>query len=272
MKKILVVMLLALMMFGCKEKKKVYYESDVIEEEARSDVDYIALYLRCHELDSIKDLAVKAAAASGKPFEALPDSVNQKWNGLIGLILNRKGEQAFEFYDANRVDFARYLRADFINYGFITRVYLPYKATVSSREEYGEICIAELEKEFVRIQQGLMMGQGIPSHYESLLNELYYAYMNYGRYEEAAGMCDQMLAFAQVAHGEKSPESAAVLAKKADMLQKGGSSYSATVAAKQALQIYDACLSSPAVKEADAQQISEAKSALEAKLKEWQGK
>ena len=265
-------MFLALMLFGCKEKKQVYFESDVIPEEERLDVDYIALYLRCHELDSIKDLAVKAAAANGQPFEALPDSVNQKWNTLIGLILNRKGEQAFGYFDANRLDFARYLRADFINYGFITRVYLPYKATVSTREEYGDICISELEKEYFRVQQGIMMGQRIPSHYESLLNELFYAYQNFDRLEDAAAMCEQMLAFAQVSHGEKSPEYAAVLVKKADMLHKGGSSYSATVAARQALQIYDACLKSPAVKEADAQQISEAKSDLEAKLKEWQGK
>ena len=265
-------MMLALMIAGCQGKKKVYYQTDVIPEEETTDVDYIALYLRCHELDSIKDLAVSAAARNGRPFEALPDSVGDKWNTLIGLILNRKGEQAFGFYDANRDDFARYLRADFINYGFITRVYLPYKATVSTREQYGDICIAELEKEYIRVQQGIMMGQGVPSHYESLLNDLFYAYLNYERYDEASPICDQMLAFQQVTRGEKSPEYASVLAKKADLLHRSGSDYSATVAAKQALQIYDACLASPMVKEAQAQQISEAKGALEASLKEWQGK
>ena len=265
--------MLALMLAGCHGKKKVYYESDVIEgEEAGVDVDYIALYLRCHELDSIKDLAVTAAAKSGTPFEALPDSLNEIWNNLIGMILTRKGDQAFSYYDAHRADFARYLRLDFINYGFITKVYLPYKATVSTREQYGDICIAELEKEYVRAQQGLMMGQGLSSHYESLLNDLFYAYKNYDRYEDALNMSEQMMAFAQMAHGEVSAEYASVLVKKADVQHAMGSDYSAMITAKQALQIYDACLKSPVVNEAQAQQISEARSGLEAMLKEWQGK
>ena len=273
MKRIFVVMMLALMIAGCQGKKKVYYQSDVkVDEELENakGVDYLTLYIRCHELDSIKDSAVAAALKGGHPFEALPDSVAKNWDDMIGLILTRQGERAFQFYDNHRQSIADYLRLDFLNYGFITRVYLPYKATVSTQEEYGDICISELEKEFIKAQQGLMMGMGVPSHYENMLMELFHAYVNYGHNDQALDLCNEILAFIQVTYGPESENYANMLNNKANLCNNMGSGYSAAIAAKQAIAIYDKCLAEGGDEERMAK-IAGEKSKLEEKLKLWQG-
>ena len=274
MKKILFVLMLALLIAGCKEKKKVYYESDVIADEEydkSKEVDYLTLYIRCHELDSLKDLAVKSAIKDGVRVEALPDSVGKIWDDFITLVLSRRGEPAFELFDTHRQSFADYLRLDFINYGFITKVYLPYKATVSTREEYGEICIAELEQEFMKAQQGLMMGQGVSSHYENMLMDLFYAYVNYGYNDKAYNLCTEILAFVKMRYGEDSINYATMLNNKANLCNNMGNSYSAMVSAKQALTIYDKCLAEGG-DPAQMQRIREDKQKLEEKVKLWQGK
>ena len=75
MKRIVVVMMLALMLFGCREKKKVYYETDVEqvpEQMSPYDVDWIGLFIRCHELDSIKSVAEVNVAVMGMMVIMMP--------------------------------------------------------------------------------------------------------------------------------------------------------------------------------------------------------
>ena len=180
MKRLAVVLLLALICFGgCRnngKKKDVFYQSDLKEEAIPGiAVDWIGLYIRCHELDSIKNVAEVAARQAGHPFPTLPDSVPTLWDGMMGDILLRNGDSAFGTFDSHRQDIADYLRMDFINYGFITKVYLPYKAMKSTREEYGDICIKELETEFDKAQMSIYYTGQTPSHYESMLMDLFYA-------------------------------------------------------------------------------------------------
>ena len=158
MKRIAVVLMMALLITGCQGKKKQVFTEEDLEEQIgiKPDVDWIGLYVRAHELDSLKNIAEVTAARNGSPMPALPDSVKALWDEMGAMMLLRNGEKAFDIYDTHREDIENYLRLDFLNYGFITKVYLPYKATISTREEYGEICIAELEKEFAKVQQQLM--------------------------------------------------------------------------------------------------------------------
>ena len=176
--------LVALLCFaGCRNKKKdVLTQSDLPEEIIHdSDVDWIGLYIRCHELDSIKNVAEAAARKAGQPMLDLPDSVPELWNSMMGNLLMRNGDNAFATFDSHRKDIADYLRLDFINYGFITKVYLPYKAMKSTREEYGDICIKELENEFDKAQLSIYYNGVTPSHYENML-------MDMARYHEWAPM------------------------------------------------------------------------------------
>lgn len=271
MKRILVVLMMAILIAGCKEKQKVYYESDVKEDENLvNSVDYISLYVRCHELDSIRDVAVTAARKGGIPLQALPDSVGQIWDVMMKMILTRQGERAFGLYETHKQTIADYLRLDFLNYGFITQVYLPYEATVKTKEEYGDICIKELEKEFIKAQQQLMMGMDIPSHYENMLMDLFYAYANNNRNDEALALCEEILAFIRANYGEESANYATMLNNKANLCNNMGSSYSAMIAAKQAIRIYDKCIAEGG-DEQRIQTLEEEKKNLEEKLKLWQG-
>lgn len=266
-------MLTLCLMAGCKGKK-VYTETDIKKEEVLSpgvDVDWIGLYLRAHELDSLKNVAEVSSAKAGQPFEQLPDSINALWSNMMNEILLRRGNVAFDMmYNTHRDDIRRYLRLDFINYGFITKVYLPYKATVSTREQYGEICIEELEKEMEKANMTMMYAQQVPSHYEHLLKDLFYAYVNYDKNSEALAMCDQVLNYFATNYGTDTFEYANMLNNKASLLHKTGSTYSATITAKQALATYDKLLVSEGLDDHLAADILKEKEKLSEKITAWQ--
>lgn len=269
--------MLALICFaGCRnnsKKKDVFYQSDLKEEAiASSDVDCIGLYIRCHELDSIKDLAEAAALQSGNPFPALPDSVPALWDGMMGDILMRNADSAFNTFDSHRQDIADYLRMDFINYGFITKVYLPFRAMRSTREEYGDICIKELENEFDKAQLSIYYTGQTPSHYESMLMDLFYAYLNYGHNDAAMNLCDLILKYLEENYGTECLSYANMLSNKAHLCNNTGSSYSALVNAKRAIGIYDKILSKDGLDEKSLKTATEEKKKLEDKLQLWQGK
>ncbi|MBQ3660143.1 MAG: hypothetical protein II963_08325 [Bacteroidales bacterium] len=274
MKRVVVVIMLALCIAGCRNnQKKEYYQSDLKEDTVpNKDVDWIGLYIRCHELDSLKNLAEVGARQQGHPYEALPDSVGTIWSNMLNEILLRRGSVAFGMYDSHREDIAKYLRLDFINYGFITKVYLPYKATQSTREEYGEICIKELENEMAKAQMGLMYGGPVPSHYENLLNDLFLAYVNYEHNDKALDLCEEILAYMSNRYGEESREYANMLNNKANLCNNTGSAYSAAVAARRAISIYDKLIADPATEADTRAKLKEEKEKLEGKLQLWQGK
>lgn len=267
-------MLALCLVAGCKGKKQVYTEADVKEKDVLApgtDVDWIELYLRAHELDSVKKVAEVAAAKLGQPMEALPDSIPQIWDAILNEVLLRHGNIAFDgIFDYHRADIARYLRLDFINYGFITKVYLPYKATVSTKEEYGEICIRELEREMEKAQMSIMLGQQVPSHYEHLLYDLFYAYINYDQDDKALQMSEEVLQYLSANTGEDSREYANMLTNKANLCHKTGNAYSALITAKRALGIYEKLLSEPSQDEATRQKMIEDRDKLQEKLKLWQ--
>jgi hypothetical protein len=274
MKKIFVVLMLALCIAGCRNnQKKVYTQADLEEDfnVSNTDVDWIALYIRCHELDSIKNILETGAVRSGKPMPALPDSVGVLWTTMLNEILLRHGNNAFGLYDSHRKDIADYLRADFINYGFITKVYLPYKATVSTQEEYGEICIKELEEEMSKCQMSMVYSRQEPSHYEDVLKQLFFAYTNNGKWNEASQLCDMVLSYLGGKYGESSREYANMLGNKADLYGKTGSKYSATVTGKRAVGIYESLLADPGMDAEMREKISEDKKVLEEKIQlNWQ--
>ena len=273
MKKIVVVLMLALCFAGCRNNQKMYTQSDLKEDigVTNTDVDWIALYIRCHELDSLKNILETGAVRSGKPMPALPDSVGVLWTTMLNEILLRHGNNAFGLYDSHRQDIANYLRADFINYGFITKVYLPYKATVSTQEEYGDICIKELEEEFSKCQMTMMYNRQEPSHYEDVLKQLFFAYANYGKWNEASQFCDMVLSYLGGKYGESSREYANMLGNKADLYGKTGSCYSATIAGKRAVGVYEKHLADHGLDAEMRAKISEDKTKLEEKIRQnWQ--
>lgn len=274
MKRVVVVIILALCIAGCRNnQKKEFSQSDLKEEAVQNnDVDWIGIYIRCHELDSLKNIVENGAKQQGRPYEPLPDSVGALWSNMLSEILLRRGDVAFGIYDSHREDIAKYLRLDFINYGFITKVYLPYKATQVTMEEYGEICIKELENEMAKAQMGLMYGGPVPSHYENLLNDLLLAYVNYERNDEALDLCEEILAYMSKQYGEESREYANMLNNKANLCYKTGSAYSAAVAAKRAISIYDKLIADPATDAGTRDALKEGKEKLEGKLQLWQGK
>ncbi|MBP5506105.1 MAG: hypothetical protein J6X89_08425 [Bacteroidales bacterium] len=274
MKRIVVVMMLALLLAGCHGKKKeVYYQTDVEQDMGlRTEVDWVGLYVRCHELDSLKKGVEIAGLKAGDPLPALPDSLTKLWEDMTTKIVMRDGEGAFALYDSHREDIEKYLRLDFLNYGFITKVYLPYKATVSSREEYGKICIEELEKEFSKAQETLRMGGGIPSHYDDMLLDLFLAYVNYDRLQEADGMCGEIMAYYKAMGKENTLQYADMLGHKAELYHRMGSNYTSVISANQAIKMYDDFLKSGTLGEDQAKKVLDSKAALESKLKEWQKK
>lgn len=275
MKKVVVVLMLVLCIAGCRNsQKRVYTQSDLKEEikNPNTDVDWISLYIRCHELDSLKNILETNAAKNGTPMPALPDSVGAIWSSMLNEILLRHGNNAFGLYDIHREDIANYLRADFINYGFITQVYLPYKATVSTREEYGDICIKELEEAVSQAEMTRMYGGYEPSHYEDALKQLYLAYINYERYDQASPFCEIVLSYLRDKYGEDSIEYANMLNNKANMCNNMGSGYSAMVAGKLAVSIYEKLIADPGLDPERRNKISEDKKKLEDKLQLWQGK
>ena len=266
--------MLALCFAGChNNQKKVFYQSDVKEDpNFGKDVDWIGLYIRCHELDSIKNVAEVAAQKAGQPMPALPDSVNVIWSTMLNEILLRHGERAFELFDTHRSDIEKYLRMDFINYGFMTKVYLPYKATQSTREEYGEICIKELESEMQRAQISIVYSRQTPSHYENLMKDLYYAYVNYEQYDKAYALGEEMLSYYAGNYGEESRDFANMLNNKANLCNNMGNAYSAMIAAKRAISIYEKLLADPAMDQDTRATVTADKEKLEGKLQLWQGK
>ena len=275
MKKVFVVLMLALCIAGCRNnQKKVFTQSDLKEEfkDESNDIDWIGMYVRCHDLDSIKNIFEANAAKNGNPMPALPDSVEAIWNNMLSEILLRHGRIAFGLYDIHREDIANYLRADFINYGFITQVYLPYKAAVSTREEYGDICIKELEEALQKAEMTRMYGGYEPSHYEDVLKQLYLAYINYEKYDEAAPFCDIVLSYLRDKYGEESLDYANMLNNKANMCNNMGSGYSAMIAGKRAVGIYEKLIADPALDPERRAKITEDKKKLEDKLQLWQGK
>ena len=276
MKKILtaLMLVLAVALAGCKEKKP-FIQSDIKQDNVLApgqDVDWIGLYLRAHDLDSLKDVAVEGSRKIGIALPALADSVPALWEEWTNLLLLRKGKQAFDLFDSHRRDFADYLRFDFINYGFMTQVYLPYMATVNTKEDYGKICIEELEGEFVKAQQSIMAGNPIPSHYENLLIDLFYAYANFNENDRALTLIDEILAYTSANYGEDSPKYATMLCNKANLCHNMGNSYSAAVAARRAIAIYGNCLSSDRYGEEERAKMIKEKSGIEAKLDLWQQK
>ncbi|MBQ9584245.1 MAG: hypothetical protein IJR25_07995 [Bacteroidales bacterium] len=271
MKRIVVVMMLALMLFGCREKKKVYYETDVEqvpEQMSPYDVDWIGLFIRCHELDSIKSVAEVTSQRGGRPMPPLPDSLDAIWQEMTSRILMRQGSEAFGLYESHRDDIERYLRLDFINYGFVTRVYLPYKATQSTKEEYGEICIDELKKELTKAQRSIMLGEGIPSHYESLLMDLFYAFVNNSRNEEALAMCNEILAYYDATNAAGTIKYAEMLGRKASLSHDNGNAYTAVVSAKQAIKIYKDNMAAATPEQK--QTMADAIKSLEDNINSWQ--
>ena len=249
MKKVVIILMLAVcLVAGCKGKKQVYTEADVKVKDVLApgtDVDWIALYLRAHELDSVKNVAEMNAVKVGQPMETLPDSIPLIWDAMLKEVLLRHGEEAFDnLFENHRSDIARYLRLDFINYGFITKVYLPYKATVNTQEDYGEICIRELESEMEKAQMSMMLSHQVPSHYEHLLKDLFFAYVNYGKNDKALNLCEEVLQYLGANYGEDSMEYANTLNNKANICHNMGNNYSAMIAAKQAIEIYNHILTS----------------------------
>ena len=274
MKRVVVIMMLALCVIGCRNnQKKVYTQSDVREDlnVNNKDVDWIGLYIRCHELDSLKNIAEAAAEKNGTPMPALPDSVTTLWQNMLNEILLRQGDIAFGIYDTHRPDIESYLRLDFINYGFITKVYLPYAATVNTREKYGEICIKELEEAMSKAEMTKMYGGYEPSHYEDVLRQLYFAYVNYDKYDQAAPFCDIVLSYLRDKYGDESIEYANMLNNKANMCNNMGSGYSAMIAGKRAVSIYEKLLRDPNLDHEEKEKIAVDKLKLEDKLKLWQG-
>ncbi|MBR5034516.1 MAG: hypothetical protein IKX71_04340 [Bacteroidales bacterium] len=273
MKKLIVVLMLALCFAGCHNQKKVYTQSDIDgEQKSVPDVDWIGLYQRCHELDSLKNILEASAVHAGQPLPALPDSVNGLWTSMLYEILLRHGENAFGLYDSHRADIEKYLRMDFLGYGFTTQVYLPYKATVSTREEYGVICIKELEEAMSKAEMTRMYTGQEPSHYEDVLKQLFHAYVNYEKYDEAAAFADIVLSYLRGKYGDESREYANMLKNKADVCGKRGSNYSAMVSGKQAVLIYDKLLADPNLDPEIRAKMSEDKKELEDNLQLWQGK
>ena len=275
MKRIVVIMMMLLCIAGCRSKKEknVLTQSDLKQDIiSDTDVDWIGLYIRCHELDSIKNVAEETARKGGHTFAALPDSVPELWNGMMGDLLMRNGDNAFATYDSHRKDIADYLRMDFINYGFITKVYLPYKAMKSTREEYGDICIKELETEFDKAQMNIYYTGQTPSHYENLLMDLFYAYLNYEHNDKALGLCDMILQYLESHYGSECLSYANMLSNKANLCNNMGSAYSASVAAKRAIGIYDKILSESALDESSLETAKEEKKKMEDKLQLWQKK
>ena len=272
---IIVAIALLFAVAACKNNQKVYYESELKKDQIMpegTDVDWIALYLRCHDIDSIKNVALENMRLSGAPVVDIPDSLGQLWNEFNGWILHRNGRIAFdELYDKRRDDFARYLQLDFINYSFTTMVYLPYKATTTTKEDYAGICIRELEREYVKAQQKIMFTQQMPDYYESLQMQLLYAYINGGRENDALAFCDELLSYAKTTYGEDSISYATMLNNKANLCNNMGNAYSAIVSAKRALSIYDKCLSELEPSDPEYEQLKEEKASLEAKIKLWQG-
>lgn len=270
----LVMLVLAIALAGCKEKK-TYVQSDIKQDSPLApgtDVDWIGLYMRARDLDSLKNVAVEANQRAGLQMPSLPDSVPAIWDEWNNLILLRKGGSAFSLFESHRQNFADYLRFDFINYGFITQVYLPYMATVNTEEDYGQICIRELETEFVNVQQKLMMGGPVPSHYESLLMDLFFSYANFGEEQRALSLIEEILSYTSATYGEMSPKYATMLCNKANLCNNTGNAYSAAVAARRAIAIYDQCLAAGGQDAETIEQMQSERSAMEAKLKLWQGK
>ena len=275
MKRIIVVILMALLCFaGCRNKKKdVLTQSDLPEEIIYdSDVDWIGLYIRCHELDSIKNVAEAAARQAGQPMPALPDSVPELWNSMMGNLLMRNGDAAFATFDSHRKDIADHLRLDFINYGFITKVYLPYKAMKSTREEYGDICIKELENEFDKAQLSIYYNGVTPSHYENMLMDLFYAYVNYGHNNAALELCDLIMQYLEQNYGTENLSYANMLSNRANLNHDMGNGYTATITAKRALALYDKLLAGDSLDEKGRNTATTEKKKLEDKLQLWQGK
>ena len=276
MKRTLFIVMLALCVAACHNNKKqqdVFYESDLKEEAiAPEHIDWIGLYIRCHELDSLKNVAEKEALRAGHPAPALPDSVPELWSNMLAEMLLQKGHNAFALFESHRQDIADYLRLDFIYYGFITKVYLPYMAMQSTKEEYGEICIKELEQELEKAEMSIYYYQQVPSHYEHLLVDLFYAYVNYEKNDEALAMCDRILNYFGNKYGEEDINYVNMLSNKAHLCNNMGSRYSALVAAKRAIGLYDKILANPATDEGTLQTASEEKKKLEDKLQLWQGK
>lgn len=275
MKKVVVVMMLALCIAGCRNNKKqeVFTQSDLKQDiVATEDIDWIGLYVRSHELDSLKNLAEAGARSMGQPMPALPDSVGQIWSSMLNEMLMQNGDNAFGLFESHRKDIEDYLRLDFIYYGFITKVYLPYKAMRSTREEYGEICIKELQDEYAKAETTIMYTGQVPSHYDNLLKDLYYAYLNYGYNDAAMEMCDRILRYLENNYGEENLSYVNMLSNKAHLCGNMGNIYSAMVAAKRAIILYDKIIANPASDEVTVQSATEEKKKLEDKLQQWQGK
>ena len=264
--------MLALCFAGCRNQKKVFTQSDLPDSEEVTDVDWIALYLRCHELDSVKNILEATAVRAGQPLPTLPDSVNVLWTTMLNEILLRHGDNAFGLYDSHRADIEKYLRMDFLGYGFTTQVYLPYKATKSTKEEYGVICIKELEEALQKAEMTRMYTGQEPSHYEDVLKQLFHAYVNNEKYDEAAPFADIVLSYLMGKYGEESREYANMLKNKADLCGTMGSNYSAMVAGKRAVIIYDKLLADPNLDPELRAKVSEDKKKLEENLQLWQGK
>ncbi len=275
MKKIAFALALALLFAaGChNSEKKESAGSDLKEQDApveNNDVDYLGLYYRAHELDSLRNLAEIGAAKSGMPFEALPDSVTRMWNDLIGYMIARNGDTAFGIYESHRADFDRYLRLDFISYGFLTKVYLPYKATRSTREDYGKICVQELEMAYVKALRTKMQTGQTPSHYPNLLKDLFYAYINNGRDQEALDFCNSEVLVDIYDREGESLNYANTLTNRAHLYNRLGQKYSASVSAKQAISVFENIAGDNTYSEKDRASAAEEKAKLEEKLKLWQ--
>lgn len=275
MKKIVFALALALLFAaGChNSEKKVYTGSDIKEQNAPVDnkeVDYLGLYYRAHELDSLRNLAEIGAAKSGMPFEALPDSVTRMWNDLIGYMIARNGDTAFGIYESHRADFDRYLRLDFISYGFLTKVYLPYKATRSTKEEYGKICVQELETAYVKALRTKIQTGQTPSHYPNLLKDLFYAYINNGQDQDALDFCNKEVLVDIYDREGESLNYANVLTNRARLYHRLGQKYSASVSAKQAISVFEKIAGDNSYSEKDRADAAEAKASLEENLKQWQ--
>ncbi len=274
MKKYAFVLALALLAAaGChNSQKKVYTGSDLKEQPGPVDnkeVDYLGLYYRAHELDSLRNVAEKGAEQCGVPFEALPDSVTRMWNDMIGYMVARNGDTAFGIYESHRSDFDRYLRLDFISYGFLTKVYLPYKATRSTKEEYGKICVEELENAYVKALKTKMQTGRAPSHYPNLLKDLFYAFVNNGMDQEALDFCNKEVLGDIYAREGESLNYANMLTNRAHLYNRLGQKYSASVSAKQAIAVFEKISGDALCSEADRCAAAKAKASLEENLKNW---
>ena len=275
MKRVIVVIMLALCLAGCHNNKKkgAISQADLNDEViAPENVDWIGLYIRCHELDSIKNVAEAAAASLGQPMETLPDSIPALWDTMLGEMLLQHGDNAFDLFDSHRKDIEDYLRLDFIYYGFITKVYLPYRAMKCTKEEYGVICIDELEKEYAKAEWVFYKTGQAPSHYEHMLMDLFYAYLNYDKNDQALSLCDSILQYLGDTYSEESLGYANMLSNKAHLCGNMGSTYTAIITAKRAIGIYGKILANPSLSQDVIETATKEKKKLEDKLQLWQKK